>query len=1239
MTLTPEQFAQLLDGPPPQPQTPSTSAPAAQTPTVAAPLAQPRELTPEELFGEPAPAGAVPQAPTPPTTPEQPGLGSRIASDIGTGVTELPRAALKGARDAAQETATFVDDVSGWQSRILDPILGPAPEKPAPQLPEVDAPKSTTGKLAASVSQFITGLVGLGKLTKPLEAASGLAQAGRAAKLGVETAKAATVGAVAFDPHGPRLADIVESVPTLSNPVTRYLKSNPGDTAAEGRIKNALESIGMDAALIGGIMVGTRVYKVMADFKAGKATQVEVDRAVAEAEAQQAAASTPQAPASGSPPGEPQGAIGVDAPTPSPTLEAGTPSTAPRQRDVLDLSSSPEVAPAVGPGGTVVSEAPQPARLEVTPEQTQSLLKAMREDADALSSAGSWDAALDAGHKFGQGERIPWQKIALEDGPQGDGLATFVARLSDELKAPLDAARGGDANGVLRDAHVRQMVEQSARLFGDAPQDVIGRLAMAGEASRNLAVDLEVSYLAANRSLQDAFGMASRIKAGDLTEWGGNAETAAEALRQQLETATTLYSYGQAIRAGAGRTMRRMREEFGPKLADIEALRGLDAARLVDAIVETKGDPRAIQQLTQRGALQRLGDAFEFSYINGLLWNPTSHVVNFVTNAYMLGFRPLERMIGGVILDGGTSSRAFRQGFQEYAYIGASLGNAWRMAVETWKRGDSMLAPRSIEKLMAPRINPAELQFKTPDNLPSVLHNALTALVKVTGFPTRALGTVDEFVQQTVYQAKVQAKAHMDGIQDGLTGKELDSFVRDRLRAAYDADLRATDAGALQEARTATFQQELLPGTLGHTIASAATKHRVVRLILPFVRTPTNVLRYGQKLTPGLNLMQHEYRQMLSGKMGAEAQAQAVGQMSLGSLFLGTAAFLASSGTITGAGPSNPKLKATLMATGWRPYSLVTVHADGSRTYATYGRFDPIGLPFGIVADIVDALSNTDEDEEPSQQVAEALTAITFGLAKQLSNKSYLKSINDAVEAFSDPDRAGEKFIGNIASNTIPLSSGLRFANPDEHLRDARTVTDRMLATIPGLSEKLPPRRDVWGDPITVNKGLWVTTDADLVDAEMRRMILEGGMSFGPPSPAFNGVDLRDVTMVDGKNAYDVYQQLAAKPSAKGYSLKETVAKTMKTAAYQRAPDGEVDVRGTKLWMIGGTISAYRTAASKRIRADANVRKALSEKHLAVQRAYAASKAPQTPQKSAERNLGEMGKAFGVDLEGLMKIK
>lgn len=1171
----------------------------------------------EEVMGPPlpevAPVGVKPQL--------EPGLSDP---------SSFLDSALGGAAKAIYETKDFVFGEPAEKSELRENI-----DKKTKELSD----ESAVNGLVEGVSQFATGMIGLSKLKWAVD---GFGWAGKAVstvnsskklQVAAESAKAATVGAVAFDPHAARLSDIVESFPALSNPVSQFLKSDPKDSSAMGRVKNAMESLGLDAALIGTFVAGTRLLKA---FKSGD------DAAIAEALEEATTAVAPKV--------EPEAApvaVEPDAPPLATTLadDAVAAPVAPPRASPEALIPAPDA-----PAPVVLDDVVQPAAadastitaLEAAPlvsdQQVLDLVATARSDADALAAAGSWDGAIGAGHVFGRGSRIPWQKLpGTVDGKPESAVDAFIARVADGLKEPLDVMKGGD---VMSDAQVQRMVTQRANLWGEDPAALMGLLQGAGENARTMAANMEASFLVSQRAMQDAYTMAARINAGYLDEFGGNKEAAQAALKEMVSVASTAFGHAQSMRSAAGRTMRRLRGEFQLKEADVAALKSMDGAQLANVLAATEGDPRALAKVMSPGLWKRGMDAAQYLYVNNLLWGWKTQVINLATNAYMVGARPLERILGSLAKEalGNDSAKRFRlESQKQYAYMGSSLYDAWQAAVKTWKLGDSVMAPHSTEVNQTGHSigkAVAQLEFKSWDSLPNVLHNALLVSVpKIVGTPTRALGTVDELIKQVVYRSKVQAQAHIEGISSGLDGADLTRYVQDKLYGAFDEAGVATDMVARQEAQIATFQQDLLPGTIGKSTQNFTNNHPLSKLVLPFVKTPTNVIRYGVKMTPGLNALQSEYRQMIRGAMGPEAQAQAVGQMAMGSLFLGTAAYLAASGMITGGGPTDPKQAAVLRATGHQPYSFVIPHEDGTRTYIPFGRLDPVAMPFGMVADLVDILSQDNDDDKG--KVEQMSLALLMGISKQLANKTYLMSITQTMDAIMDPDRNMARVAGQTTSNFVPMASALRFSNPDPYLRDSRDLMDSVMATIPGLSDNLPPRRDVWGDPLTVNKGLWVSGDRDVVDAEMRRMITSAGVSVGPPSPTVNGADLREITLTDGRNAYDVYQQLAGKPTPRSRPLKDTVAAIMKTPAYVKAPDGDATTRGTKLFMIHGAIAKYREGALKRVKADPNVRTAIMKKETKVRAAYAASKP--SPVTSPAQQLSNLGKAYGMDLDGLLK--
>ncbi|MDQ4406508.1 hypothetical protein RBU00_09775 [Rhizobium sp. AN63] len=126
------------------------------------------------------------------------------------------------------------------------------------------------GGLSSGIGQFAVAMIGIGKLGKVAQAIPKVGEALTAGKTAVEgvkggavaleSGKAALAGAIAFDPHEARLSNLLQDTP-LANPITAWLAADPTDSAAWGRVKSAMESIGLDAAIIGSLKLGGTVWK------------------------------------------------------------------------------------------------------------------------------------------------------------------------------------------------------------------------------------------------------------------------------------------------------------------------------------------------------------------------------------------------------------------------------------------------------------------------------------------------------------------------------------------------------------------------------------------------------------------------------------------------------------------------------------------------------------------------------------------------------------------------------------------------------------------------------------------------------------------------------------------------------------------------------------------------------------------------------------------------------------------
>ena len=150
---------------------------------------------------------------------------------------------------------------------------------------------TVAGGIVEGISQFASGMFvpGVGGLS----IASKLGKLGKARTLLTqgsktrEIAKFAVGGAVTdfayFDGKQGRLSDLIQQNPSLQNPLTEFLQSEEDDTQIEGRLKNAVEGIGL-GLLADGIIAGAKGLRAGGKAKADGASPSAVEEAMRKAE-------------------------------------------------------------------------------------------------------------------------------------------------------------------------------------------------------------------------------------------------------------------------------------------------------------------------------------------------------------------------------------------------------------------------------------------------------------------------------------------------------------------------------------------------------------------------------------------------------------------------------------------------------------------------------------------------------------------------------------------------------------------------------------------------------------------------------------------------------------------------------------------------------------------------------------------------------------------------------------------
>lgn len=1157
--------------------------------------------------------------------------------------------------------------------------------------------------LSEGLAQGAVALVGAGKL----KALGSVAQAGITALR----------GAAAFEPHAANLFNIADKVPGLSGPLTNFLASDQGDSTFKGYMKNALSSLGIEGAVVGLVTGTASMVKALrsGDDAAVTAAQGELQRAVS-AQGREAASKwdnlgrpmTPEETAqfhadidSGryTPPDPHDTGAGAGDPgatqrdlvergrldtelggaEPSPSSQASPLSSSSPTSSMQDGTSGPAGA---GEPGTPAGSSPSassgtatgPAPVPIDEGALSRAINSAVDDQKALIKHGSWDAAVAAGHTFGGEDHMPWQFTSGENtGNAETSLDAFTARVRDSFRAQYDDAKGGD---VQTDAMNQQAVQARVALWNEDPATLLGALTAAGKRAGDLRADMQATFTIAQRLMQDSWTMASRIKMGLLDEWGGSQDAAYAALKQQMGVTVQAHQAALSFSSNAGRALRGLRGDqkltpgavgavnpLGPmELGNLGKVEGSD---LVDLLTDTKGDPMAMAAALKPGLIQWASEGAQLLLVNNLISNPITHAIIFGSNLWQAAARPAMRVAGS--LANGSWDTVGRNAAKSYWYMGTAVPDALNMAYKAFQLGDSVIAPHDLSSAMgagsggaasASSIGQAIAQanFKSWDSVGNIFSNTLLAMAKTGTFPTRMVGVQDELVKQVVYRGKVLANAALEGTGQGLKGADLEAFMKSKLYDSFDQYGQATDKFALNEAKVATYQNDLNPtgsggfATQGYALQQFLQNNPPARIIVPFMRTPVNLFRQGVQLTPGLNMVQKEYRDAITGvardgetpEQTTFRQAQALGQMGMGSMLMGSAGMLAYQGFVTGDAPSNPKLAAEAMADGWRPNSIVITKANGSKTYIPFDRYDPIMMPMAMAANIVSVLKSPDmADQNKAQSM---LQALSVALIKQLTDKLYLQNFKQTLEAVQDPDKNLGKWAGGMAGNYVPASSALHLINPDPIMRDAHDFLSAMLGKVPGFSKDFPARRDWAGDPVSVHKGLWLDAPGDAANQEVERLALQQGASVGAPSSRAKGeADLRDITLAGnadpggkGMNAYDRFQELAGHPermpggNPTAKPLRQAATDLINSAEYKKMPDGDPGTKGTKVATLMGLVNSYREGARKFMASDNNVRAQEYSETMRVAKAngYVTPNMP-TPTNTADGMINRLGKMFG----------
>lgn len=719
------------------------------------------------------------------------------------------------------------------------------------------------------------------------------------------------------------------------------------------------------------------------------------------------------------------------------------------------------------------------------------------------------------------------------------------------------AERNGDfinaRRGVISDAQVLDLADALGMDADTLNRRKIGQAFNAEEivAARKLLIQsaTNVRDLAAKAAEGSDADVMAYAQAADRHRMiqenvAGITAEAGRALRafRELEGGKEAQALGQILQETTGRTLFQLRREA-------------KAAAALDT-------PAQVSKFERDAAKPTFGDMILEYWINGLISGLATHTTYSIGNTLLAlnkaGPETAVAALSNRVFTALGKDRSNITVGEVPAQLFGMLKGFRNGAIAAWesvKSGQTTLLPGEREGMSArefansPMVNPKKA---IPDFTVGGIPVPVGTLARL---PSRGIAAIHSFFRTMNYEREMAALAYRTAMSEGLGG--------DAFSARVGQIIQNPDADLMQQARSSATDLTLMGrgGELTQAL-SRLTNARFaggqwLKFIDPFVHISSNVLEQAILQRSPVGIFSSQIRDSLMGKDGPVERDMAVARMVTGTALSVAVGSLAAEGLVSGSGPSDPKQAAMWRLAGNQPHSVKV-----GDTWYDIHRLGPLGMQVGIAADLYDVAHSI--GKEDATKVAELLS---HSLTQNILDESFMRGPADLIRSLSDPDRYGQSYIRDFLSSFTPYSVGTaQIARAvDPYSRQARSLMDEIKAKIPGLSESLFPRRDIWGEPLPSREALGMAglsaiyeqkVGHDPVNLELLRL----GVAPSQPERKIRGVQLDD-------QQYDDFSRIA------GRFAKLRLNEAIQMPGWNTMPDA------VKIKLIDSIISGSREMA------------------------------------------------------------
>lgn len=466
---------------------------------------------------------------------------------------------------------------------------------------------------------------------------------------------------------------------------------------------------------------------------------------------------------------------------------------------------------------------------------------------------------------------------------------------------------------------------------------------------------------------------------------------------------------------------------------------GRQFSRLSDVVSKNSPDKRSVF-----GSIWRAG----------LLSGPRTHTGNAVSNTFQNVLNAgadrfasgldwaRTKITGGereVVSSAGGRKEGLKRGLK-------AAGEVLKTGDNLWESTDTILGKSDLWG------QGGELEFKN-----KVANNMVA---KPTNYVFRAMSAGDLPFRYAAFENAIRTEAKRQGINQGYKGQALQDYINSRV-ATPDPELQAY---GVRKGNESVYDMDTKLSDLMNRIDKYidSQDNKVVKnimkggktLVAPFVKVPSKVLSTAVDYSPLGSV------KAIVNKIGSKGYTTGQFETDLAKSGLGTAGFvglgyaLSAAGLLTGGYPDSQEERDRWRAEGIEPNSIKI----GDK-YLSLNYLGPASMLMAMGSGVQQRQANGEDPLAITQGVLTD-TMTTF------LDQSYVQGLNNVLNAVTDSKRYGESYINSLARGVTPNLFRQLATATDPKQRQVDNPLEAIISGIPGASQTLDAKVDVYGREI-----------------------------------------------------------------------------------------------------------------------------------------------------------------------------